>query len=104
VKTFGRGSFNLQGCAVLIAVVAVALTAARMTWAKPPGQVVFFVSHIIIPPAVLPYLVASAREKPSSNSFRPIAIFIGIPASIIALVSFLLWLLVAAAMPPIGFG
>lgn len=104
MRTAKNYTFNLQGCSVLIAVAAIGLTTARLTWEKPPGQVVFFVSHTILPPAVLPHLIASALGMPSGNSFRSIAVFVGIPASIVALSCLLLWLLVRVTMPPIGFG
>jgi hypothetical protein len=104
VIIMGRLRLNLQGCGVLIAVVAVGLTTARLTWEKPPGQVIFFVSHTILPPAVLPYLVALALGGPRRESFRGVALFIGIPASVIALLSFLLWVLVDGAMPSVSVG
>jgi hypothetical protein len=44
VIIMGRLRLNLQSCGVLIAVVAVGLTTARLTWEKPPGQAIYQVA------------------------------------------------------------
>ena len=98
--------FTIQGCAVLVAVVAVALVTIRMTsyYRKPPFDIIFFLSHAILPPAVLPYLIAVAAGHRSSRSFRGVAIFIGIPAAVIALGSLALFIVIMETFPTIGFG
>jgi hypothetical protein len=87
-------------------VAAVALVTTRMTryYDQPSFDAVFFVSHAILPPAVLPYLIADAAGHRSRRTFRGVARYIGIPAAVIALGSLALDLYAVESLPTIGCG